>query len=125
MYVGLALMGIPWTTAGGGAEVVFGYTGGYLLGFIIAAFVIGYLTDKKPEYRKINYQLPILLLGVFIIYALGVTVLALSTGMSFSGWSGALWLGAGIFILVDIIKLALAGFAGKALLTKQAFGKKV
>lgn len=121
LYVGLALLGIPWTTQGGGASVVFGATGGYLLGFILAAFLVGYLTDLRPEYRKWNNQLWIMLLGIGMIYGCGVPVLAMVTGMPIVD---ALWLGAGMFILVDTVKLVLAGACGKALLTKQAFGSR-
>ncbi len=123
LYVGLALLGVPWTTGGGGVGVVFGYTGGYLLGFIVAALLVGYLTDSNPKYRQLHYQMPIMILGVLVIYILGVSVLAASLSMSLFGWTGAIWLGAGIFIIVDAIKLALAGVAGKALLTKQPFGQ--
>lgn len=123
LYVGLAMMGVPWTTQGGGVSVVFGYTGGYLLGFIIAALLVGYLTDLDPKYRKLHYQMPIMVLGVLTIYAIGVAVLALSLDMPFVGWEGAIWVGAGVFILVDTIKLILAGAAGKVLLTKQPFGR--
>jgi len=122
LYVGIALLGVPWTTQGGGFDAVFGYTGGYLFGFIAAAFLIGWLTDKDAKFRKLQYQVPIHTLGILVIYAIGVPVLALSTGMSLTGWTGALWLGAGIFIIVDLMKLALSGIAGKALLTKQPFG---
>lgn len=122
LYVGLALMGVPWTTTGGGAGAVFGHTGGYLLGFIIAAFLVGYLTDLKPEYRRWKNQLWIMLLGVTAIYVPGVTVLALVTGMPVLQ---AAWLGAGVFILVDAIKLALASASGRALLTKRTFGSKL
>jgi biotin transport system substrate-specific component len=122
LYVGLAMLGVPWTTAGGGVDVVFGYTGGYLLGFIVAALLVGYLTDSDQKHRQLRYQMPIMVLGVLVIYILGVSVLTASLSMPLFGWSGAIWLGAGVFLLVDTIKLALAGAAGKMLLTKQPFG---
>ena len=121
MYVGLALAGIPWTSNGGGVEAVFGYTGGYLLGFILAAFVVGYLTDMTPKYRNTKFQIPIMTLGMLLIYVPGVTVLAAVTGMPLFGMTGAIMLGAGVFIIWDIVKLVMAGAAGKVLLTKQAF----
>ncbi|MDO9537176.1 MAG: biotin transporter BioY [Thermoplasmata archaeon] len=121
LYVGLALAGIPWTTQGGGLDAVFGYTGGYLLGFIIAAFVVGYLTDMDIKYRTTKYQVPIMTLGMLLIYIPGVVVLATVTSMPLMGMSGAIMLGAGVFIIWDIVKLAMAGAAGKFLLTKKAF----
>jgi len=121
MYVGLALAGIPWTASGGGADAVFGYTGGYLLGFILAAFVVGYLTDMAPKFRNAKFQVPIMTLGMALIYIPGVAVLAAITGMPLFGMTGAIMLGAGVFIIWDIVKLVMAGAAGKVLLTKQAF----
>ncbi len=118
LYVGLAMIGIPWTTAGGGVEVVFGATGGYLLGFILAAFAIGYLTDKAPKYRNMKYQVPIMTLGMALIYIPGVLVLSMVTGMTLGA---AAFAGFAVFIVWDIVKLVIAGAAGKALLTKQAF----
>ncbi|MBA3044694.1 MAG: biotin transporter BioY [Candidatus Thermoplasmatota archaeon] len=121
LYVGLALAGIPWTTQGGGFDAVFGYTGGYLLGFIIAAFVVGYLTDLDAKYRTAKFQVPIMTLGMLLIYIPGVAVLSAITSMPLMGMNGAIMLGAGVFIIWDIVKLAMAGAAGKFLLTKKAF----
>jgi biotin transport system substrate-specific component len=124
LYVGLAMMGIPWTSQGGGMGVVFGYTGGYLLGFIIAAFVVGYLTDRNPRYRQLQYQFPIMVLGTLLIYIPGIAVLSASfPSMPVLGFTGALWAGAGVFLMWDIVKVLLAGGAGKLLLTKQPFGQ--
>ncbi len=103
-------------------DAVFGYTGGYLLGFILAAFVIGYLTDLDAKYRKLQFQMPIMALGMLLIYVPGVLVLSAVTGMPLLGMNGAIMLGAGVFIIWDIVKLAMAGVTGKVLLTKQPFG---
>ena len=118
LYVGLAMAGIPWTTAGGGAEIVFGATGGYLIGFILAAFAVGHLTDLAPKYRDMKYQVPIMALGMALLYIPGVLVLSLVTGMDLGAAAMA---GFAVFIIWDIVKLVMAGAAGKILLTKQAF----
>ena len=118
LYVGLAMAGIPWTTAGGGFDVVFGATGGYLFGFILAGFAVGYLTDLAPKYRNAKFQMPIMALGMALIYIPGVLVLSLVTGM---GLGDAVVAGFAVFIIWDIVKLVMAGAAGKILLTKQAF----
>ena len=121
MYLGIGLAGVPWFTGGvGGISVVYGPTIGYLLGFVAAALLIGWLVDRKVEYRKVKFQVPIMLVAVLTIYAFGVPILALNAGVDL--WTAVLW-GAAPFILVDILKLILAVFTGKVIMTKQPFGQ--
>jgi biotin transport system substrate-specific component len=118
MYVGIGLAGMPWFANGaGGIEVLYGPTAGYLVGFIAAAYVIGWITDTYPKSRQMRYNLPVMLLGVAIIYGFGVPLLAFNTGMDFSE---ALMMGGGIFLAFDVAKAIIASGAGKVLLTKKA-----
>lgn len=119
LYLGIGLMGMPWFANGtGGIEILYGPTAGYLFGFVLAAFLIGWLTDKYPESRKFRMQVPVMLLGILVIYACGVPVLALSAGI---GLLDAVLIGGGIFLAFDIVKAMLAAAAGMVLLTKKAF----
>ena len=54
VYVVLGLIGIPVFTAGGGIGYVFKPTFGYLLGYIIGAYVIGKIAEesKRPSYLR-------------------------------------------------------------------------
>lgn len=74
LYVGIGLIGLPVFTKGGGISYIFQPTFGYLVGFILCAFVIGKLTEniKYLSFRRL--LLPILA-GLAIIYALGVPYL--------------------------------------------------
>ena len=46
VYVVLGLIGIPVFTAGGGISYIFKPTFGYLLGYIIGAYVIGKIAES-------------------------------------------------------------------------------
>lgn len=121
LYLGIGFAGVPWFTGGvGGVSVVYGPTIGYLIGFVVAALLIGWLVDKKAEFRQIKFQIPIMLAAILVIYAFGVPLLALNAGVSI--WTAVLW-GAAPFIIVDVLKLALAVITGKVIMTKQPFGQ--
>lgn len=49
LYVGIGLMGIPIFANGGGPTYIFQPTFGYLLGFILCAYVIGKSTEKLKK----------------------------------------------------------------------------
>jgi biotin transport system substrate-specific component len=117
LYVGIGLMGMPWFAGGaGGVEVLYGPTAGYLFGFIAASSFIGWMTERHPRSRQFRYNLPTMLLGVGLIYAFGVPVLALGAGM---GLAEAVLAGGGIFLAFDIVKAAMASAASKAVLDKE------
>ena len=47
IYAGLGVAGVPWFQGwGGGLSHLAGPTGGYIVGFILAALFLGYFTDK-------------------------------------------------------------------------------
>ena len=93
--------------AGGesGWSVATGATGGYLAGFIVAAWVVGSLAERGQD-RTVASALPAFLTGTVIIYLLGVPWLAHSVGVS---WQEAVELGAVPFVIGDLAKIALAG----------------
>jgi len=69
-YVLIGLFGVPVFAAGGGFSYVLRPSFGYLLGFILAAFVVGKLCEKmKTGYR--SYFLACLA-GFAVTYALGI-----------------------------------------------------
>ena len=106
LYVGLAWLGLPILAEHkGGSEVVFGATGGYLVGFIIASLVVG-LISKQGASKNLLGTVAAFAAGTLTIYAFGVSWLAHSTGMSISQ---AISLGMRPFIVGDIIKAAVAG----------------
>jgi biotin transport system substrate-specific component len=111
-YILSALVGLPfYSEASGGVEVVFGATGGYVLGFIPAAFLIG-LAARHGADRNPLKSVPLFVAGQAVIFAVGVPWLAVSTGMSADQ---ALDAGFYPFILGGIVKAAIAsGVLGTA-----------
>jgi biotin transport system substrate-specific component len=104
-YMLAALVGLPfYSEASGGVDVVFGATGGYVVGFIPAAFLIG-LAAKRGADRNVLKSVPLFIAGQAVIFAVGVPWLAVSTGMSASQ---ALDAGFYPFILGGIVKAAVA-----------------
>ncbi|MBV4417928.1 biotin transporter BioY [Clostridium tyrobutyricum] len=71
LYVVIGLIGIPIFTEGGGLYYIFKPTFGYLIGFIVASFVIGKLSSKIKKISFIKSLLCILS-GLFFVYLFGV-----------------------------------------------------
>lgn len=74
LYVLIGLAGAPVFTKGGGIGYVFQPTFGYLLGFIVAGFLIGKVMET---YKKINFISVLMasLIGLGVVYILGVPYL--------------------------------------------------
>jgi biotin transport system substrate-specific component len=108
LYVALGAVGLPFYSGGGsGWTVVSGATGGYLVGFVAAAFLVGHLAERKQD-RTVVTAIPAFLAGTVVIYGFGVTWLSYSLGVS---GVEAMELGMVPFVIGDLIKVALAGLA--------------
>jgi biotin transport system substrate-specific component len=104
-YILAGMVGLPfYSEASSGIEVVTGATGGYLIGFIPAAYLIG-LAARRGRDRNFLTAVPLFIAGQAIIFAVGVPWLALTTGMNASQ---ALEAGFYPFILGGIVKAVLA-----------------
>ncbi|MHC1624426.1 MAG: biotin transporter BioY, partial [Methermicoccaceae archaeon] len=78
LYVALGVLGVPWFFGmSGGYEHLLGASGGYLLGFIVAAWVIGYISDRYVLARRYIFMLMLFMVGMLIIYAMGLIQLYL------------------------------------------------
>ena len=112
IYLMLGVVGLP-VFAGGkaGIGVIFGPTGGYLLGFIIAAFVIG-TVNKMKKSAGIFWHIFSMTIGMLIIYFLGSVQLSAVAKMSFHK---AFAVGVLPFIPGDIIKILLAAIISSRL----------
>jgi biotin transport system substrate-specific component len=104
-YVAMGLVGLPFYADGAsGWDVVWGATGGYLVGFIIAAWVIGRLAEARLDRSPLK-ALPLFTIGSLIIFAIGVPWLAVSADLSLGK---AIELGFVPFIPGGIVKALLA-----------------
>lgn len=107
LYLVEGAIGLPFFAGGAhGLSVVVGATGGYLVGFIGAAYVVGQLAERGLERSARTSFIPFLA-GTVIIYACGVTWLAVVLG----SFSKAVTLGLVPFLIGDVIKLLAAALA--------------
>ena len=105
LYVALGVVGLPFFAEGkGGLSVIWGATGGYLLGFVVAAALVGRLAELGWD-RRIGGAIGATALGTAVIYAIGVPWLAVVTGMPAGE---AIATGLVPFLLGDILKLLAA-----------------
>jgi len=104
LYVTLGAVGLPFYAGGAhGMQVVFGATGGYLLGFIVADFVVGRLAELRWD-RSLQRSLPAMAAGQAVIYALGL----IGLGLALHWPANLLQLGLTPFLVGDAIKLVAA-----------------
>lgn len=102
-YVIAGLSGVPVFAFGGGPGYLLGPTGGYLAGFLLAAWWVGWLSDRGTLSRLPGRVLG-LASGSLLIYLPGVAWLSVHTG----GFSGAVELGALPFVFGDLVKTLTA-----------------
>ncbi len=103
LYLGLGLAGLPVFAGGAqGLTYMTGATGGYLIGFVAAAYVVGWFAEKGLD-RDIRTAFLPFLVGEMVIYAFGLTWLSIYIG----NMSQALVLGFHPFLVGDAVKIAL------------------
>ena len=103
-YIAEGALGLPFFAGGAsGLAILTGTTAGYLVGFVIAAFVIGLLAERGLE-RSLRTSLVPFLVGTVIIYTFGVGWLAIVLG----DVGKAIALGMLPFLFGDALKLIAA-----------------
>jgi biotin transport system substrate-specific component len=106
VYLLAGIAGAPIFANGSyGIEKVVGATGGYLVGMLIASFVLGTLAQRRLDQKFIT-ALPAMLLGNLIIFTFGLMWLHQFTGKD---WAWTLNAGLTPFIFGEVIKIAIAG----------------
>lgn len=102
VYVLLGVIGLP-VFAGGkaGLGVLFGPTGGYLIGFVAAAYLTGRLVEAKEKPGGIRIALSVTC-GFAALYVLGITQLSLIANLSLKK---AVVVGLIPFLIGDVIKI--------------------
>jgi biotin transport system substrate-specific component len=107
LYVAMGLVLPVYADGASGPDVIWGATGGYLIGFIIATYAVGYLAERGSD-RKILTAFACFCVGQLIVFGIGVPWLKVSADMD---WSTAIHDGFSIFIVGGLIKAAVAAIA--------------
>ncbi len=123
LYVGIGLAGMPGFSGGtGGIASLAGPTGGYLIGFVVAAYFIGFMTERFKGTRNLVPLMGLMFIANFmIIYGLGLLQLKIWFSFFFHNpktWAATFSMGALPFIAGDMVKIAVAALAAKTLLRK-------
>ena len=102
VYLLAGMVGVPWFAEGssGFSSASFGY----ILGFIVAAFIVGRLAERGASTTALR-SAGLMVVGNIAIYAVGVTWLKFAIDVD---WATAMSLGVVPFLIGDAIKIALA-----------------
>ncbi|MFP4377436.1 MAG: biotin transporter BioY [Spirochaetales bacterium] len=121
LYLTYGALGLPvFANGSAGAGIFLGPTGGYLIGFLLAAVIVGSVADwqtkrnDRPDTRGSEWIAILTLaaaffVGTLVIYATGVAHLA-----GFVGWDDAVRVGVAPFLVGDALKLAILVTAAAA-----------
>jgi len=104
-YLAIGATGIPyWFALGGpiGIARLIGPTGGYLIGFVAAAFIVGLLAERGWD-RRVWTAIPAMFAGSIVMYIFGLAWLS-----NFVPKGAILEVGLYPFIVGDIIKITAA-----------------
>ena len=106
MYILAGIAGAPvFANSGHGLDRIVGATGGYLIGMLVATFVLGQLARFRLD-QKFSTALPSMLIGTVITFSFGLIWLYQYTGQS---WSWTVNAGLTPFIVGEVLKIAIAG----------------
>jgi biotin transport system substrate-specific component len=123
LYIAIGLAGVPWFAGGrGGAAVAMGPTFGYIAGFVVTAYLVGFLVERYKAARRLLLLTVIMIAANFIII-LGLGTLYLHFWLMASGgqaqsFTHLLYMSAVPFIPGAIVKTVLAAVIGTAMLPK-------
>ena len=97
-----------------GWNYAIGTTAGYMVGFVLAAALVGALAERGQD-RDLMTSVPAMLAGTAVIYTCGVGWLAIKLDIPVAtGETNAIGLGLVPFLIGDAIKLIIAGAAAPA-----------
>jgi biotin transport system substrate-specific component len=102
LYLGQGAAGLPVFASGGGIVYFTGPTAGYLVGFLAAAVLVGWLAERGWD-RNVTQTLAALVLGELVILGLGGAWMSVLFGPA-KAWAA----GIAPFLLGDALKIALA-----------------
>ncbi|MGE8035933.1 biotin transporter BioY [Lysinibacillus sp. NPDC093692] len=108
IYILLGAAGIPvFSGMSGGFAILVGPTGGYIVGFLVTAIIMGLYLDKFGV--TIFHAITSNIIGMVVTLAFGTTWLKIVGDLT---WTAAFMGGAAPFIIVGIVKAVMAGWFG-------------
>ena len=124
LYIVLGVAFIPWFGGmTGGLEIFLGSTCGFFIGFVIAAYFIGAITEKYAKARNFTQMAIVIGIANFaLIYIPGLAGLALWSSLTTGTTLGVvdlLMMGLIPFIAGDVVKILGAASVSKAFLPKD------
>ncbi len=112
VYILLGAIGVPVFNGGkGGLNYLFGPTGGFFIGFLVAVLLIAFLKGKK--YNVLRYALVTVFVGIPVLYTFAVGWMVAVTGLSLKA---AFLTGCAPFLPLDAVKCVVASVVAKPLL---------
>lgn len=106
LYILAGVAGAPvFANSGHGLDRLVGATGGYLVGMLVATFVLGQLARFRLD-QKFLTALPSMLVGTLVTFSFGLLWLHQYTGQS---WNWTIKAGLTPFIIGEVLKIAIAG----------------
>ncbi|RGF27269.1 biotin transporter BioY [Mediterraneibacter faecis] len=111
IYLLLGAVGVPvFSSFRGGLQVLAGPTGGYLIGFIFLALIMGFALDHFD--RKLVPTIIGMIIGMVVCYAFGTVWLAKLLSLSFKE---GLMMGVIPYLAGDVAKIIIAAIVGPKL----------
>lgn len=130
IYAGLGAAGLPWFTGwAGGIGILAGPTGGYIIGFILAALFLGHFTERYIRSRSFFSMLGLMLIANFVlIYVPGLLQLGLWLNLvkgEPATFTTLLGMGAFPFIAGDVTKAVAAAAIARGITPKHAYNGEI
>lgn len=111
LWVALGLVGLPFFQGGNtGWSYATGATGGYIVGSVLAAIVVGAIAERRGDRRVVTSVAAMLVTNAVLIWGIGTLWLAhVLNAPVFGGAQSAFALGLQPFIVGDLFKVLVAG----------------
>ena len=122
-YMTLGLIGLPIFSGGGGLGYVLMPNFGFIIGFVVATTIISVITEKL-KYRKLCQYIVISLLGISVIYIIGIFYFAFITNVYNNNDYSWVWFIQTIFLpflpkeIICIILSSLSAYKIRPYITK-------
>ena len=122
-YIALGLIGLPIFSGGGGLGYVLMPNFGFIIGFLISTVIISVITESLKK-RNLWQYIAISLLGVIIIYIIGILYFVFITNVYNNNDYSAIWFIQTIFLpflpkeIVCIVLASLSAYKIRPYITK-------